>query len=111
MSGTGDFFNILTQNALDTHIGDYVNKDVDEYALIDSLKKEYALDTVYRFDIGKNTDGFSPLIRETLELTDMAEEAVKNLIEYPDNQYRMLKKWISDFYAIDPAWFVLSAGL
>ncbi len=109
--GDDTLFNPLTRNALRAHTGEYISKDMDEYALIEELKSLHGLDRVYRFDIGKNTDGFSPLIRETLDMTDIPGEAVRNLIEYPDNQYRQLKKWIANFYDIRPQWFVLSAGL
>jgi histidinol-phosphate aminotransferase len=104
-------FTLPTQLALMERVGDYINKDVDENELIAQAMAGFGLDRVLRFDVGKNTDGFSPLVRETIEATDMERMAVHHLIEYPDNHYRLLKKWISDFYAVKPEWFVLSAGL
>lgn len=74
-----------TGRALKQTVADYVSKDIDEYALIEELKVRHNLPRVYRFDIGKNTDGYSDLIEGVLEMADLARLCRENLVEYPDN--------------------------
>lgn len=104
-------FNRETVQALKEAQADYVSKDVDEYALIENIKEQYGLKRVYRFDIGKHTDGFSDLIRGVLEEADVAGMCSQNLIEYPDNHYQVLRHRLAEYYDLDRSWFVISAGL
>ena len=100
-----------TTQALTAETEDYVSKDTDEYALIERLKKDNGLERVYRFDIGKNSDGYSDLIDGVLELSKIAEICRQNLADYPDNHYSLLRGRLADLHGLDPEWFVLSAGL
>jgi len=111
MDGLKQFLNATTQQALKVRVGGYLDKETDEAQLIERLKARYGIEQVYRFDIGKNCDGFSPLIRELLNYVDMGELAVSKLDEYPDNHYRMLKKKLSELYGVHPDWFLLGTGL
>lgn len=104
-------FNPETVRALEEAQADYVSKDVDEYALIKGLQEKYNLEKVYRFDIGKHTDGFSDLIRGVLEESDLAGMCSQNLIEYPDNHYQLLRHRLAEYYGLNRSWFVISAGL
>ena len=102
---------VLTKRALDATTGSYLSKDMDEVAYIASLKEKYGLERVYRFDVGKNTDGFSPKIAELLESAKLGEMAVENIIEYPDNHYRELRNKLAAMHNVQPDQFVFGAGL
>ena len=97
--------------ALGAETEDYISKDTDEQALIEQLKRDNGLTEVYRFDIGKNSDGYSDLIAGVLGEADLAELCRQNLVEYPDNHYRLLRHRLAELHGLDSAWFVLSAGL
>lgn len=100
-----------TGRALKQNVQDYVSKDTDEYALIEELKTRHNLNRVYRFDIGKNTDGYSDLIEGVLEMADLAGLCRENLVEYPDNHYRLLLKCMAQAFGLTPSCFAVSAGL
>lgn len=100
-----------TGRALKQTVADYVSKDIDEYALIEELKVRHNLPRVYRFDIGKNTDGYSDLIEGVLEMADLARLCRENLVEYPDNHYRLLVERMAASFQLDPSCFAISAGL
>lgn len=99
------------QQALTQQSGDYVSKDTDELAYIEELKEKNGLDTVYRFDIGKNTDGVSPLIRGVLALPETADTVTRNIVEYPDNHFQHLRRQIAMRHGINPEWLAFGAGL
>lgn len=100
-----------TRRSLAAANKDYVSKDTDEYALIEQLKLENNLDRVYRFDIGRNSDGYSDLIKGVMEQADLVSLSKANLIDYPDNQYNLLRKHLANQHGLKPSWFVISAGL
>ena len=106
-----DILSHHTRLALSTKTEDYVGKDTDEHEVIEHLKRHNGLKQVYRFDIGKNSDGYSDLITGVLEEADLAELCRQNLADYPDNHYRLLRRRLADLHDLDPEWFVLSAGL
>lgn len=101
----------FTMEALGSRSGDYVSKDRDELAAIERIKRQNGLDKVYRFDIGKNTDGFSPRVREALGRPEFRDGVVEYTVDYPDNHYAKLRGLLSRRYGLPPEWFVLSAGL
>ena len=70
-------FSRLTMDALGETSGDYVSKDHDELARIEELKRKHGLEHIYRFDIGKNTDGFTPLIGDVLEMPQLKDFIVE----------------------------------
>ena len=100
-----------TRQSLRAANEDYVSKDTDEYALIEQLKRENNLERVYRFDIGRNSDGYSELIKDVMEQTDLVDLSRANLIDYPDNHYNLLRDHLANQHGLDPSWFVISAGL
>jgi histidinol-phosphate aminotransferase len=75
------------------------------------LFKQSGLERVYRFDIGKNTDGYSDLISEVLCQADIAGLCSQNLVDYPDNHYHLLCRRLAIVHCLAPQWFVLSSGL
>jgi histidinol-phosphate aminotransferase len=104
-------FNPNTRLALEAENEDYVSKDDDENALIEKIKRENGLERVYRFDIGKNTDGYSDLITEVISQVDLPELCRQNLIDYPDNHYHLLRNRLAELHGLRPDCFALSAGL
>ena len=108
---TQRMFNIQTQMALLSRVESYLGDDDDEFNKYRDTKKKYNLQQVYKFDIGRNCDGFSSLVREVMEQTDITKEAIKNLIDYPDNHYRLLASYLSKLYGVHTDWFVIGSGL
>ncbi len=46
-----------------------------------------------------------------MEQTDITKEAVKNLVDYPDNHYRLLTSYLSKLYGVNPKCIVIGSGL
>jgi len=101
----------LTRKSLGSASGSYVHKDEDVQELIANVSERYGLPGVIRFDIGMNTDGYSPKARKLMEESDLAELSFRHLTEYPDNHYRQLRGALSERFGVCPACFVLGAGL
>lgn len=104
-------FSELALRAMARTSGDYVSKDVDELEVVADLKKRYGLETVYRFDIGKNTDGFSPLISDVFEVSELIHLMAGTLQEYPENHYVLLRRQLAKKHGISEDSFVFGAGL
>ncbi|MCW7753002.1 histidinol-phosphate aminotransferase family protein [Desulfobotulus sp. H1] len=101
----------LTRMALGRESSDYLSRDVDELTMVEELKNKYGLENVYRFDVGKNIDGFSPLIQDVLETPELLGLITGSLTEYPENSYQRLRRQLSLHHDIPPEWFVFGAGL
>lgn len=101
----------LARRSMSRSSNDYVSKDVDELEVVQELKSTYGLDHVYRFDIGKNTDGFSPLIHDVMETPELMELMAGSLVEYPENHYSILRTRLSRIHGISEECFTLGAGL
>jgi histidinol-phosphate aminotransferase len=97
--------------ALQNRVLSYLGDDDDEYNKVRDAIKKYDLKKVYKFDIGRNCDGFSPLINETMEQTNLPKEATENLVDYPDNHYRLLTSYFSKIYGIAANLFTIGSGL
>ncbi len=108
---TQQIFNNQTQMALLHKVESYLGNDDDEFNKYGDTIKKYNLQKIYKFDIGRNCDGFSPLIKEVMSQTDLTNEAVKNLVDYPDNHYRLLTSYLSKLYGVKANWFVVTSGL
>ncbi len=108
---TQQVFNNQTQMALLHKVESYLGNDDDEFNKYGDTIKKYNLQKIYKFDIGRNCDGFSPLIKEVMEQVDLTKEAVINLVDYPDNHYRLLTSYLSKLYAVKADWFVIGSGL
>lgn len=101
----------LTRLAFARESNDYLHKDVDELSLVEDLKKKYGLKRVHRLDVGKNIDGFSPLIQDVLETPELLGLVTGSLTEYPENSYLRLRRQLALHHDIPPEWFVFGAGL
>jgi len=108
---TQRLFTTNTQMALLSRVTSYLGDDDDEYNKVRDAIKKYQLKKVYKFDIGRNSDGFTPLIGEVMEQTNMQKEATENLVDYPDNHYRLLTSYFSKLYGISSDWFLIGSGL
>jgi histidinol-phosphate aminotransferase len=104
-------FSPNTRPAMEAENEDYVSKDTDEHELIERIKRENGLERVYRFDIGKNTDGYSDLITEVIGQVDLPELCRRNLVDYPDNHYHLLRNRLAELHGLGADCFTLSAGL
>ncbi len=104
-------FNTNTQLALNNRVESYLGEDVDEFNKYGDAIKKFNLKKIFKFDVGKNCDGFSPLIEEVMNMTNLSEEAMKNLVDYPDNHYRLLKSYLSKLYKVKAESFVIGSGL
>jgi histidinol-phosphate aminotransferase len=91
--------------------GDYMARDLIELQRMQQLLQEGRLQQILRFDVGSNTDGFSPLARDLFDSGFLAEMLETYLREYPDNQYDLLRRHLANRFAVSPDWFVLGAGL
>ncbi|MFC2138494.1 pyridoxal phosphate-dependent aminotransferase [Bacteroidota bacterium] len=108
---TYKFFNQSTKQALLDQVNGYVDKSKSTNAEITEIKRKYNLSDVYRFDLGENVDGFSPVIMEFLEDLYQEKSLFSKINEYPDITHRNLRKNLSDLYAIKRENIVLSTGL
>lgn len=91
--------------------GDYMSRDLIQLERMQQLQKAGRLQRILRFDVGSNTDGFSPLARDIFDsgyLTGMLETYLR---DYPDNQYELLRRGLAQRFNLDPESFVLAAGL
>lgn len=104
-------FNRSTQIALSDKISGYLSKEFNELELEQKIRRDYGCPHVYRFDLGRNTDGFSAMIGLVAGQTDMQSLIGKNLTEYPDNHYKLLKNELSKKFSISSDRFLFSTGL
>lgn len=91
--------------------GDYMSRDLVELRRMERLREEGRLSRILRFDVGGNTDGFSPLARDLFDSGYLARMLETYLRDYPDNQYELLRRALGRRFGTRPEWFVLSAGL
>ncbi|MBI3129941.1 MAG: histidinol-phosphate aminotransferase family protein [Acidobacteria bacterium] len=108
---THKFFNSPTRQAMFEKVKGYVDKSVDMEAEIERVRALYDLDRIYRFDLGENSEGYSPRIREYLDELRLDDQRVARFNEYPDSNHAVLKQRLAEKYAIPPEWFIIAAGL
>lgn len=99
------------QKVLAHQSGDYISKDTDEQAELEELMDTHGLKRIYRFDIGKNTDGIPPLLQGFLALPGLAATISQNIADYPDNHFRHLRRQIAMRHGIPDRWMAFGAGL
>ena len=100
-----------TQIALSDKISGSFSKEMNEQELENKVLSEYGCQKVYRFDIGRNPDGFSSMIELIVSQTNMPSLINTNVAEYPDNHYILFKKVLSKKFGISPEHFLFSTGL
>ncbi len=101
----------LTRRALASASGDYMARDLVELQRMQQRLQEGQIGHIWRFDVGSNTDGFSPLARDLFDSGFLAEMLDIYLREYPDNHYELLRRGLARRYDVEPECFVLGAGL
>ena len=104
-------FNQFTRHALSEKVGGYVNKNKSLEEEIIRLKRKNDLQKIYRFDLGENIDGFSPMINEFLENLYKNKILFSKLQEYPDITHLSLRKRLSAIFNVPRQHIVISAGL
>ena len=104
-------FNQFTRNALLEKVGGYINKSKSQEEEVLRLKKTYNLRKIYRFDLGENVDGFSPLINEFLENLYKNEILFTKLHQYPDITHTSLRERLGAIFNVPRQNIVISAGL
>ena len=91
--------------------GDYMARDLVELQRMHRLLEEGKLQQILRFDVGSNTDGYSPLAHDLFDSGFLAEMLATYLLEYPDSQYDILRRQLAGRFGVSSDWFVLGAGL
>ena len=108
---TYKFFNQLTQQAMLDHIDGYVDKSKSLSREIIQLENRFAIEKIYRFDLGENVDGFSPNIHNLFRNPFRDHNLFEKLNEYPNITHRNLREKISQVYNIPRENIVVSTGL
>ena len=108
---TNKSFNQFTRHALLEKVGGYVNKSKSLEEEIVRLKTRNNLNRIYRFDLGENVDGFSPMVNDFLENLYKNEILFSKLHEYPDITHLTLRKRLGAIFNIPRQNIVISAGL
>lgn len=93
----------------------YIDKSVDLAAEIARIKRDYALERVYRFDLGENAEGYSPRVEQYLDgLREdgriKPERLIGWLSAYPDRHHLALRRAIGAKYGIPPQWVIIDGG-
>jgi histidinol-phosphate aminotransferase len=104
-------FNQVTRHALLEKVQGYVSKNKSIEEEVYRLKKKNNLNRIYRFDLGENVDGFSPMVNEFLENLHKNEILFSKLHEYPDITHLSLRKRLGAIFNIPRQNIVISAGL
>lgn len=104
-------FNQITRHALLEKVEGYVSKNKSLEEEIVRLKRKNNLQKIYRFDLGENVDGFSPLVNDFLENLYKNEILFSKLHEYPDITHLSLRKRLGAIFNIPRQNIVISAGL
>lgn len=108
---TYKFFNQSTRQALFERVRGYVTKSYSKGEEIYQVIKEHKLSKIYRFDLGENVIGFSPLVYQFLHRLRNIQEEDMQLNNYPEVIHGRIRKRIADNHGIDPDWVVISTGL
>jgi histidinol-phosphate aminotransferase len=104
-------FNQFTRHALLERVDGYVNKTKSFEEDILRLKDFYGLDAIYRFDLGENTDGFSPIIDNFINILYENNILISRLHNYPDITHLSIRERLAEIYNIPRQFIVISAGL
>ena len=97
---TNKSFNQFTRHALLEKVGGYVNKSKSLEEEILRVKKKNNLNKIYRFDLGENVDGFSPMVNDFLQNLYKNKVLFSKLHEYPDITHLTLRKRLGAIFNI-----------
>ena len=92
-------------------VNGYVNKTKSFEEDILLLKEFYGLENIYRFDLGENTDGFSPLIDDFINILYENNNLISKLHRYPDITHLAIRERLAEIYNIPRQYIVISSGL
>jgi histidinol-phosphate aminotransferase len=107
---TAKSFNQFTRHALLERVNGYVNKTKSFEEDILLLKKQ-GLKEIYRFDLGENTDGFSPLINDFIQILFQNNILISKLHQYPDITHLNIRERLAEIHNIPRQHIVISSGL
>jgi histidinol-phosphate aminotransferase len=111
LTKTHKYFNQLTRQALIDKVDGYVSKSKSLSFEIARLKSKLGLEKIYRFDLGENVDGFSPMINNYLECLQSSNQFMETLNAYPDITHRLFREKLAALHNISREEIVVSAGL
>ena len=104
-------FNQFTRHALMEKVDGYVNKSKSLEEEIFRIKKENNLQKIYRFDLGENVDGFSPIVNDFIKILYNNKLLISKLNQYPDVTHLNLRERLATIFKIPRQSIVISAGL
>ena len=104
-------FNVSTRLGILEGTAAPVGTDVDDPALVEDIRRKYSLDSLERFDLSRNPDGYTPLLGDVIEFADMAKLAAENLTAYPDDHQLKLRNRLAEKFNISPEWMLITPGI
>jgi|GEM_PF-542341 len=107
----GSTLNRATRKALLSCTPGYLSRDCNPHDRVESVKKRYSLEKVYRFDLGQNNDGCAPEVAARLGELLRSSDAGHYLKEYPAFSCRTLLEKLADLHGVPPEWMLVSAGI
>lgn len=105
---TYKFFNQSTRQAFFERVKGYVAKS---YEGEEEKGFEKELKRLYRFDLGENVIGYSPILYKFLQRFKGASAKEMQLNNYPEVLHQRIRRRIAETHHVDPNWVVLSTGL
>lgn len=108
---THKFFNSFTRQAMFEKVTGYVDKSIDPEVELERIRSEYQPERIYRFDLGENAEGYSPMIRAYLDELRSDGKLLSRLNEYPDRNHTKLVRKLARKFGVSPDWCVVGAGL
>lgn len=108
---TYKLFNQSTRQALFERVKGYVVKSYNKGNEIAAIGAKYNIKKFYRFDLGENVLGFSPMIYQFLLRFQHALREDVQLNNYPEVVHARLRRRIAERHSIDPNRVVISTGL
>lgn len=108
---TYKLFNQSTRQALFERVKGYVVKSYNKGNEIAAYGAKYNIKKFYRFDLGENVLGFSPMIYQFLLRFQHALREDVQLNNYPEVVHARLRRRIAEKHNIDPNRVVISTGL
>jgi histidinol-phosphate aminotransferase len=108
---TYKFFNQSTRLAFFERVKGYVSKSYNNSDEIDSIALQYNLEKIYRFDLGENVIGCSPIVHQFMQRLQNSTPKDIPLNNYPEIIHRRIRKRIAEYHHVDANSVVISTGL
>lgn len=103
-------FNFRTRMAIWEKVKAYVDRLKPKSDSLSELKDKYELEKLYRFDLGENAEGFTPIIKEYLSEYLQTSDYYKSLNEYPETTDRELCEKIGKKFGIEAKNVLIGTG-